>query len=51
MYRQFEVTPDGGKLLTIDAVTPRVLSLPWELLADEDGHLFSVDPPVSVRRR
>ncbi|MEE8389617.1 MAG: CHAT domain-containing protein, partial [Anaerolineae bacterium] len=38
-----------GKLLTIDAIDPRVLRLPWELLADEGGHIFSAG--VGVRRR
>ncbi len=25
--------------------------LPWELLADEGGHLFNLKPPITVRRR
>jgi hypothetical protein len=39
----------GSKLLTIDAIDPRVLRLPWELLADEGGHLFSAG--IGLRRR
>jgi tetratricopeptide (TPR) repeat protein len=38
-----------GKLVTIDAIEPRVLRLPWELLADEAGHLFAQG--IGVRRR
>jgi hypothetical protein len=48
IWQQF-VDAAGEKLLTIDAADPRVLRLPWELLADEGGHLFSQG--VSVRRR
>jgi len=51
MWQQFldaDVTA-GSKLLTIDAIEPRVLRLPWELLADEGGHLFARG--IGVRRR
>ena len=37
--------------ITIDSTDPRVLQLPWELLADEGGYLFTQRPPISVRRR
>jgi len=40
---------DGGKLLTLDATEVSVLRLPWELLADEGGHLFAKG--IGVRRR
>ena len=49
LWQQFVDAGDEGKLLTIDAVDPRVLRLPWELLADEGGHLFSAG--IGVRRR
>lgn len=49
--QQFMDAADGPKLLTIDAVDPRVLRLPWELLADEDGHVFNASPSIVVRRR
>ncbi len=52
VWRQFADAPfaeNGGKLVTIDAIDPRVLRLPWELLADEGGHLFSAG--IGVRRR
>jgi tetratricopeptide (TPR) repeat protein len=42
-----EETP--AKLLTVDATDPRVLRLPWELLADTGGHLFAQG--IGVRRR
>ena len=36
-------------MLTIDTTEPRILRLPWELLRDEGGYLFSEQ--ISVRRR
>jgi len=49
LWQQFVDAGDEGKLLTIDAVDPRVLRLPWELMADEVGHLFPQS--IYVRRR
>ncbi len=49
VWRYFVDIPSDGKLVTIDAIDPRVLRLPWELLADEGGHLFSAG--IGVRRR
>lgn len=49
LWHQFLDTEGDSKLVTIDATDPRVLRLPWELLADESGHLFPRG--VSVRRR
>jgi hypothetical protein len=40
---------DGERMLTIDTTEPRILRLPWELLRDEGGYLFS--EKISVRRR
>ncbi|HRQ24699.1 MAG TPA: hypothetical protein PLF42_14830, partial [Anaerolineales bacterium] len=40
---------DGEHTLTIDTTEPRILRLPWELLRDEGGYLFS--ERISVRRR
>ncbi|MEA3310392.1 MAG: CHAT domain-containing protein, partial [Chloroflexota bacterium] len=40
---------NGDHLLTLDATDPQVLRLPWELLADEEGHLFALE--ISLRRR
>lgn len=41
----------GERVLTIDTNEPRILRLPWELLRDEGGYLFSKKPAVSIRRR
>lgn len=51
LWQQFcDAAADAeGKLVTIDAVDPRVLRLPWELLADEAGHLFAQG--IGLRRR
>jgi len=49
MWRDFVRDEAGVKLLTIDALDPRVLRLPWELLAGEGGHLFSAG--IGIRRR
>jgi len=49
LWRQFADRETGGKLLTVDATEPRVLRLPWELLAGEGGHIFSQG--IGVRRR
>jgi hypothetical protein len=49
MWRDFVRDEADSKLITIDAIEPRVLRLPWELLADEGGHLFSAG--IGVRRR
>jgi hypothetical protein len=43
------VDSDDDKVITLDATDPRVLRLPWELLADEGGHLFAKG--VGLRRR
>src|SRR5258706_2489093 len=49
LWQQFVDAEAEGKLLTIAATDPRVLRLPWELLADEGGHLFTQG--IGVRRR
>ena len=49
LWQQFFDAEGDSKFMTIDATDPRVLRLPWELLADESGHLFPRG--VSVRRR
>jgi tetratricopeptide (TPR) repeat protein len=53
MFEAFdrERRDNSGGTLVIDGIEPRVLRLPWELLADEGGYLFSKQPPVQVRRR
>lgn len=49
IWQQFVDSADEGKVITLDATDPRVLRLPWELLADEGGHLFAAG--VGLRRR
>ncbi|MEI8167497.1 MAG: CHAT domain-containing protein, partial [Chloroflexales bacterium] len=48
LWQQFVDAP-AAKLVTIDATDPRVLRLPWELLADDGGHIFAQG--IGVRRR
>ncbi|RJP47155.1 MAG: CHAT domain-containing protein [Anaerolineaceae bacterium] len=60
----FEQTPQSGRLferfddrrgdnniMVIDTAEPRILRLPWELLSDKSGYLFSKRPQVTVIRR
>ncbi len=49
LWQQFLDSPESEKVITIDATDPRVLRLPWELMADVGGALFS--RKISIRRR
>ncbi|MBM3130234.1 MAG: CHAT domain-containing protein [Chloroflexi bacterium] len=54
LWQQFLDDPVGATgrsplQVTIDATDPRVLRLPWELLADDGGHIFARG--IGVRRR
>jgi tetratricopeptide (TPR) repeat protein len=51
LFGRFDDDHAAGRRLTIDSNEPRILRLPWELLRDEGGYLFSKNPPVSVLRR
>ncbi len=51
IYRAFTMRPADVRTLTLVSDAPRVLRLPWELLAESSGPLFSKRPPISVRRR
>lgn len=51
LFARFDTQRSQGALVTIDTTVPEVLGLPWELLADEGGYLFSKNPSVSIRRR
>ena len=42
---------NAGGLMTIDAASPAVLSLPWELLCKDGRHLVHEHPHIAVRRR
>lgn len=49
LWQQFADDAASPKQVTIDATDPRILRLPWELLADRRGHLFA--RRISIRRR
>jgi hypothetical protein len=51
IYEHFLDTPADVRTLTLVSDAPRVLRLPWELLAESSGPLFSKRSPVSIRRR
>lgn len=43
LWQQFADDAASPKQVTIDATDPRILRLPWELLADRRGHLLRVE--------
>ncbi len=50
VWTQFRLhEPDRPRLVTLDCTESPVLRLPWELLADEEGHLFALG--IGFRRR
>ncbi|MCP4110146.1 MAG: CHAT domain-containing protein, partial [Desulfobacteraceae bacterium] len=50
IWLQFRTSPiDRPRVLTIDSTVPEILRLPWELMANEDAHLFALD--ITLRRR
>ncbi len=52
LFRNFRDEEEKGRLLTIAADHPAVLSLPWELLRSSGGvFLFGETPRISIRRR
>jgi hypothetical protein len=52
LFRQFKRQAQPGRLLTISASHPAILSLPWELLCIPKGpYLFHDKPQISIRRR
>ena len=52
IFNDFQDEEEEGKLLTISASHPAILSLPWELLRDSEGtYLLHDNPRISVRRR
>ncbi|MEQ9372367.1 MAG: CHAT domain-containing protein [Coleofasciculus chthonoplastes F3-SA18-01] len=52
LFNAFQDEDESGRLLTITASHPAILSLPWELLRDPDGtYLVHDNPRISVRRR
>ncbi|OQY50081.1 MAG: hypothetical protein B6247_22140 [Candidatus Parabeggiatoa sp. nov. 2] len=52
LFQQFHRQANVGRLLTISASHPAILSLPWELLRVPQGpYLFHEKPRISIRRR
>ncbi len=51
LFKDFLNNRDADSMITIDTTEPRILRLPWELLAEEGGYMFSKNPAVSIRRR
>ena len=51
IYRAFTMRDAGVRTLTLVSDAPRVMRLPWELLAESSGPLFTKRPPISIRRR
>jgi tetratricopeptide (TPR) repeat protein len=52
LFNDFQEENQRGRLLTISANHPAILSLPWELLCDPEGtYLFHENPRISIRRR
>ncbi|MEJ6480359.1 CHAT domain-containing protein [Nostoc punctiforme UO1] len=51
LFNDFQEQNQPGRLLTIRASHPAILSLPWELLRDpEDTYLLHENPRISIRR-
>jgi len=51
LLQQFHRQANVGRLLTISASHPAILSLPWELLRFQGKYLFHDQPRISIRRR
>ncbi|MFZ5910330.1 MAG: CHAT domain-containing protein, partial [Chloroflexota bacterium] len=51
LFERFDANRGEANTLVIDTSEPRILRLPWELLSDKSGYLFSKRPQVTVVRR
>ena len=52
MFNDFQDSDGRGKILTIGASHPLILSLPWELLRDPKGtYLLHENPRIAIRRK
>ncbi len=52
LFNAFQDEEEPGRLLTISALHPEILSLPWELLRDPEGvYLCNENPRISIRRK
>ena len=51
LFREFLACKDAGRVLTVQAVMPEILALPWELLHVPGGaYVFNEKPRISIRR-
>lgn len=53
LFDRFQDEEEPGRLITVSASHPDILSLPWELLRDprSDAYLCNENPRISIRRR
>jgi len=51
IYQKFLDQPAHRRRLIIEATSPQVQRLPWELLAESSGPLFARRVPISIYRR
>lgn len=51
VYADFRNSERDRRHIAIYTTDPQVLRLPWELLADEQGYLFTKRRPIGIRRR
>lgn len=51
LFKDFLNGREADSMIIIDTTEPRILRLPWELLAEEGGYMFSKNPAVNIRRR
>ncbi|MFW6241786.1 MAG: CHAT domain-containing protein, partial [Thermodesulfobacteriota bacterium] len=53
LFDRFQDEEEPGRLITVSASHPDILSLPWELLRDPDSdvYLCNENPRISIRRR
>ncbi|MEA5489404.1 MULTISPECIES: CHAT domain-containing protein [Pseudanabaena] len=52
IFNDFQDDQERGKILTIGASHPLILSLPWELLRDPTGtYLLHDNPRIAIRRK
>ncbi len=50
-FNEFQRAEIPDRVLTVSAIHPQILSLPWELLTDPDGtHLLFETPRIAIRR-
>lgn len=51
LFREFLAGKEAGRVLTVQAVMPEILALPWELLHVPGGaYVFNEKPRISIRR-